>query len=186
MSYRAIEKELAKVYGEEISYKSISRHMTDHFGLAEIKTAAQAKYVEDREDRIFAGEDVVDEMRIMDAQILTLRSRFAQADWLLHKKLPLVGETIFIDDKIPHALVNLYEAIASELRQMLKLRREMVGGPIEDTTIISSWIDLVTKTIPTEDEDPSPKPILEETTPDTREHKTRANNGRPTDPHPEA
>jgi len=134
-SYRAIQQWL-KERGLSVSVPSIKNHFDEHFPVQ--KEAAERYYEQSK--AVF--EDAV-EQRLSEIEML---DRVMAVEYELHQATGAwLAELVKQRVRLPMALVALHEKTASELRQAIKQRAELLGDdPMSRLADgVATWAELV-------------------------------------------
>lgn len=134
LSPRAISARLRE-RGESIGHKSIWQHLRDHF---DVRSEAREQYAKSQQQ----FEDQV-KKELSDLQML---DRVIRSDYELHQvTASWLNELAKGREKMPMSLVLLHEKAASEMRQAIKQKAELLGDDPESrkADALLSLADLV-------------------------------------------
>lgn len=143
LSSRIISAKL-KELGEKISDRALDNHFDEHYnvadGAAEQYAQSQANLQED------AGKRVA-EIQIIDDVVAGKRTLHQKLEKILTNRLKGLEDTEELRElpKIPQAYVSLYVGCASEIRQFLKTKQELLGedGPGKKARAMETWVDMM-------------------------------------------
>lgn len=133
-SRRAAARLLAE-YGEKIDHTSIWQHMRDHF---DVRAEARERY------RI--SQQQFEEQVKKELSDLQMLDRVIQSDYELHQATASwLNELTKGREKMPMSLVLLHEKAASEMRQAIKQKLEILGDDPESkkAEALLSLVDLI-------------------------------------------
>jgi hypothetical protein len=140
LSDRAIEARLESEFGEKISHVSLWNHFLEHY---DVQSEVREQYYQSQLNLENEAQERVSEIQILDDVV--------QGKYRLHQRLDrLIGNRLAgLEDgppielpKLPLSYVSLYTGCASEIRQTLKQKQEMLG---EDPTSkeAATWTELI-------------------------------------------
>lgn len=122
LSPRQASAKLEELYGESISHKSIWRHMNEHF---DVKAEAREQYQKSQQQFKQAVEKRLSDIEMLD--------NIAKENYQLY-----IGAKRWLDEILkekkkppPKALVDLVSVVASETRQQIKQKQELLGDDPE-------------------------------------------------------
>lgn len=114
---RAISERLEKEYNIKISHKSIWRHLNEHFA---VKAEVKEQYQKSQEQFEKLVKKQLSDIEILDSII--------QSNFELHRAAGAwLKELMNQRSKVPLSLVQLHEKTASEIRQAMKTKQELLG-----------------------------------------------------------
>ncbi|ADD02654.1 hypothetical protein TthWC1_2577 [Thermoanaerobacter thermohydrosulfuricus WC1] len=144
LSPRAISAKLKEEFGEQISHKSIWQHLCEHF---DVKAEARKQYKKSQQQMETSVKKALSDLQMLDF--------IAQDSYELHQAVRAwLDELIRQKGKIPKTLVDLYGVTASEVRQQLKQKSELLGDdPMSRLADgVATWAELVQAVMTDEDE----------------------------------
>lgn len=144
-SAEAIEILLKETYGEEISSRAIRNHINEHYN---VPAEVQKQYHKSQANLEKSANERVTEIQILDDVVAGKRTLHQKLEKILTNRLKGLEDTeekIYELPKIPQAYVALYVGCASEIRQMLKTKQELLGedGPGKKARAMETWVDLM-------------------------------------------
>lgn len=118
LSPRAASARLLEQYKEKISHKSIWQHMTEHF---DVRAEAREQYLKSKQQMDKLVQKHLNEIEMLE--------RVAAVEYELHQATGAwLTELVRQRARLPMALVALHEKTASELRQTVKTKAELLGN----------------------------------------------------------
>jgi hypothetical protein len=126
LSPEAIEIKLREKFGESISWRAIHNHFQAHY---DVPAEAKDRYYQSQANLDAKADERVSEIKILD-NVVQGKYRLHQVlDALFRNKLAGFedSEAPVELPKLPLAFVSLYNGCASEIRQTLKQKAELLG-----------------------------------------------------------
>ena len=144
LSPRAAAARLLERYGEKITHVTIWRHMQEHF---DIRAEAREQYRKSQEQMQVSVQKCLSDLQMLDS--------IAHDSYELHQAVRAwLADLIKERGKIPRVLVELLAVTASEVRQQLKQKAELLGDdPVSRLADgVATWAELVQAAASDEDE----------------------------------
>ncbi|ADQ06495.1 conserved hypothetical protein [Caldicellulosiruptor hydrothermalis 108] len=117
ISIREVTRRLAEK-GEKISHEAIRRHIAEHFN---VKDSVKEQYKKSQEQFEKLVEKQLSDIEILDSII--------QSNFELHRATGAwLKELVNQRSKVSLSLVQLHEKTASEIRQAMKTKQELLGN----------------------------------------------------------
>jgi hypothetical protein len=130
-----------RALGEKISYHAIENHFQEHY---DVQSVVQEQYYQSQANLEKEAQERVSEIKILDDVVQDKYRLHQMLDGLFKSKLAGLSESETPGElpKLPLSYVSLYTGCASEIRQTLKQKQEMLG---EDPTSkeATSWTELI-------------------------------------------
>lgn len=116
ISTREAARRLAEL-GEKVSHEAIRRHMIEHF---DVRAEAREQYQKSRQQMQKMVQKQLSDIEMLD--------QVAARNFELHRMADAwLSQLVQEREKIPKALVDLYNTTASEMRQAIKQKLELTG-----------------------------------------------------------
>jgi len=134
VSYREAERRL-KELGVKVSHVAIRRHCEEHF---DVKAEAREQYQKSQQQM----QEIV-QKQLSDIEML---NQVAAAEFKLHQATgKWLADLVQEQCKLPMSLVVLHEKTASEMRQAIKQKQELLGDDPESkkADAVQSLVDLM-------------------------------------------
>jgi hypothetical protein len=143
-SAEAIEILLKETYGEEISSRAIRNHINEHYN---VPAEVQKQYHKSQVNLEKSANERVTEIQIIDDVVAGKRVLHQKLEKILTNRLKGLEDTEEPRDlpKLPQAYVTLYIGCASEIRQFLKTKQEILGedSGTKKANAMETWVDLM-------------------------------------------
>ena len=135
-----------KEMGEPISRPALDNHFAEHY---DVQSEVQEQYNQSQVALSQAAGERVTEIQILDDVVTGKRTLHQKLEKILTNRLNGLEDTKEPRElpKIPQAYVSLYVGCASEIRQFLKTKQELLGedAGAKKAKAMETWVDLMTE-----------------------------------------
>lgn len=143
-SAEAIEILLKEAYGEEISCRAIRNHISEHY---DVPAAVQEQYHRSQANLERDAGERISEIQTLDEVVAGKHRLHRTLEKIISNRLEGLEESEEIEElpKLPQSYVQLYNGCASEIRQCLKTKQELLGedSGAKKAQAMETWIDLM-------------------------------------------
>lgn len=133
-----------KEMGERISRPALDNHFAEHY---DMQSEVREQYNQSRINMQQDANEFLSDIKVLDDAVAGKRTLHQKLEKILTNRLKGLEDTEEIGDlpKLPQAYVTLYIGCASEIRQFLKTKQELLGedAGAKKAKAMETWVDLM-------------------------------------------